>query len=109
MVKIMSIGKFILILLLILPSLFACGQEKDTMGGNSNPQKQLVAAEQQVEIIGTVQRTAKGIVIQSVHQTFIVIDEDLSGRVGRDIKVGGTIQDLNGRPAIRVKTVNVLN
>jgi hypothetical protein len=109
MVEKMSIGKIIVIFLFAFPALFACGQEKDTMAGNGNPEKQFAFAEQQVEIVGTVQRTAKGIVIQSVYQTFIVIEKDLSDRVGRDVKVRGTLEDLNGRPAIRIKTVNVLN
>lgn len=92
----------------------ACSERNKTTGQAKPPEKQPItqAAEptylEPTEIIGIVKGSEKGISIVTDTQTYIAFGEDITGMIGKRIKVTGTIAELDGAEVIRVMAVTPL-
>ena len=146
----MRFGKTIIVVFLVmLAALFACGQDEGTAVGGADQQQegqpgatppetvqegqpgttppetaqegqpgamppqtaqpgQEGTAAGQVEIAGTVEQTADGVIIRSVNESYMVRGQDLSDMIGRDVRVTGTLEEADGRPTINVESVSVI-
>ena len=132
----MKFGKTIVVIFLItFVSLFACGQDEGTTVGQSDQQQEgqpgamppetaqegqpgamppetaesgQEATAEQVEIAGTVEQTADGVIIRSVNESYMVTGQDLSDMIGQDVRVMGTLEEADGRPTINVESVSVI-
>jgi hypothetical protein len=134
----MRFGKItVLVFIVALIALLACGQNEGTttVGGTDQQQeeqagtptpetaqegqpdaaapqtaesRQEQGAAQQVEIAGTVEQTIDGVVIRSVNESYMVTGQDLSDMIGKDVRVMGTLAETDGKPTINVESVSVI-
>jgi hypothetical protein len=59
----------------------------------------------QVEIVGIVEQVQDDFAIWTLTETFIVEDSDLSGLVGKHVKVRGSLGQIRGRPSIHINDI----
>jgi hypothetical protein len=121
----MRLGKFYLIVcFLTISAVFACSQDEgaatladmerqqEGQPADMAPQTASVengqAAAQQVEIAGTVEETAEGLVIRSVNEAYMVTGSDLTQMIGKDVMVKGTLEESDGKPTLHVESVSVI-
>jgi hypothetical protein len=85
------------------------GQQQATAGQQTEqaqPMAQAPAMEAKpMTLSGTVEKTDAGIVIASDMGKFLVSGQDLSGMVGKMVKVTGTVQESPGNPTIQITSV----
>ena len=119
------------IFLFTLMGLAACSQENgpgEQAAGKSQEQMQPTAAQQMAqpavrqlsedaqpqqsaalnEIRGTVVKTEDGIVIFSDSGNYLVRGEDLTGMVGKNVKVIGTVAESDGTSTVTVSSISVV-
>jgi hypothetical protein len=60
------------------------------------------------EVSGTLVKTDEGIRLFSDSGNYIVAGQDLSGMVGRKVKVTGTIEENAGKPVINLSSVSII-
>ena len=66
------------------------------------------AAPRNGEIQGTVVKTEEGIVIFSDKGSYMVAGQDLTGWVGRNVRVTGTIEETEGRSVVTISSVSLI-
>jgi hypothetical protein len=121
-----------MVLFLVVFGVAACGEDTQTNGRAERPvedQQQPLAREdsppavmepmeraqepgQQVgqieQVRGTLIETDEGVTIFSDRGNFVVEGQDVSGLVGRDVMVTGTIEEREGTQIIEVTSVSVI-
>ena len=70
--------------------------------------QQSTEAGEQVEIAGTVEQTGDGMVIKSTDESYNVRGQDLSQMVGKDVRVRGSLTEVDGKPTIEVSEVDII-
>jgi len=110
----LTLHVFILVLTLVFS--FSCSENEIRKAPASARQAQArdqntqpAATGRQVEIIGTVERDARGFAIWTLTDTLKVEGRDLSEMVGRKVRVTGHLGEDGGQSVINVKEVQVLD
>ncbi len=67
------------------------------------------AADDQVTIIGTLQKSKRGIVLTTDKETYLIIGQDLSTLVGRKVKVSGKLIENYRGKSLLVKIVEIVH
>jgi hypothetical protein len=113
----MKFWKALAVLLLVGMVAVACSEQNRTVGEVDQPQQpgqteqqpitQAVEETQQgpAELAGIVMETEKGVTLVTDTDTYLVAGQDLSGMVGKRIKVTGTITTAEESQILEVLTV----
>lgn len=113
----MKVWKALAVLLLVGMVAMACSEQNRTVGEVDQSQQPGQAEQQPVtqaveetqrgptELAGIVMETEKGVSLVTDTDTFLVAGQDLSGMVGKRIKVTGTITTAEESQIIEVLTV----
>jgi hypothetical protein len=68
----------------------------------------LSAADEQVTIIGTLQKSKRGIVLTTGKETYLILGQDLSALVGRKVKVSGKLIENYRGKSLMVNEVEIV-
>jgi hypothetical protein len=115
----MKVGKALAVLLLVGLMATACSEQNRTVGEVKQPQAPEKAQAQQqpiqqaveetqrgpAELAGIVMKTEKGVTLVTDTDTYLVFGQDLSGMIGKRIKVTGTIMEEEDSQILEVLTV----
>ena len=67
------------------------------------------AEDEQVTVIGTLQKAKRGIVLTTDKETYLIIGQDLSTLVGRKVKVSGKLIENYRGKSLLVKIVEIVH
>jgi hypothetical protein len=113
----MKVWKTLAVLLLVGMMAMACSEQNRTVGEVDQPQQPGQAEQQPItqaveetqrgptELAGIVMETEKGVSLVTDTDTFLVAGQDLSGMIGKRIKVTGTITTAEESQILEVLTV----
>lgn len=68
----------------------------------------LAAADEQVTIIGTLQKSKRGMVLTTNKETYLIIGQDLTRLVGRKVKVTGKLIENYRGKSLMVNVVEIV-
>jgi hypothetical protein len=111
--KSMSVSRIISILLFTVLVATGCSEQNRTVGEvdqSKEPEQAITQAVEETqqgptEIAGVVMETEKGVSIVTDTDTYLVSGQDLSGMMGKRIKVTGTITEVEDTQVLEVMTV----
>lgn len=66
------------------------------------------AADDQVTIIGTLEKSKRGVFLATNNDKYLIIGQDLSGLVGRKVKVVGKVIENNRGKSLMVAGVEIV-
>lgn len=66
-------------------------------------------ADEQVTVIGTLQKSKRGIVLTTEKDTYLIIGQDLSTLIGRKVKVSGKLIENYRGKSLLVKIVEIVH
>lgn len=111
----MKVAKFFFILVVTAIVAAGCSEQGLTVGevdeSKQETQQQPItqAAEEtqqgNIELAGVVMETEKGVSLVTDTETYLISGQDLSGMVGKRIKVTGTISEVEEAQVLEVMTV----
>ncbi|MDJ0780715.1 MAG: hypothetical protein QNJ22_02025 [Desulfosarcinaceae bacterium] len=113
----MKYMKMLAVLSLVAVFAMACSEQNRTVGEVNQPQEASQPQQQPIqqavtetqegpaELSGIVMETEKGIALVTDTDTYLVAGQDLTGMMGKRIKVTGTITDVEESQVLEVMTV----